>query len=143
MQNASMGEAQAGIKIVGRNINNHRYADDTTIMVESEEKLKMNIKDQSEKAGLRLSIQKTKIMPSSPITSRQVDGEKLETQTDFIFLGSKITVDHYCSHEIKTLAPWKKKYGKPRQWIKKQRHFFTYKGPYCQSYAFSSSHIWM
>ena len=82
-------------------------------------------------------------MPSSPITSRQVDGEKLETQTDFIFLGSKITVDHYCSHEIKTLAPWKKKYGKPRQWIKKQRHFFTYKGPYCQSYAFSSSHVWM
>ena len=141
MQNASMGEAQAGIKIVGRNINNHRYADDTTIMVESEEKLKMNIKDQSEKAGLRLSIQKTKIMPSSPITSRQVDGEKLETQTDFIFLGSKITVDHYCSHEIKTLAPWKKKYGKPRQWIKKQRHFFTYKGPYCQSYVFSSSHM--
>ena len=94
MQNAGLDEAQAGIKIAGRNINNLRYADDTTLMAESEEELKnllMKVKDESEKPGLKLNIQKTKIMASSPITSWQIDGETMETVTDFIFLGSKIT----------------------------------------------------
>ena len=104
MQNARLNEAQTGIKIFGRNINNLRYADDTTLVAESKEELKsllMKVKEESEKAGLKLNIQKTKIMTSAPITSWQIDGKKLETVTDFIFLGSKITVDSYCSHEIK------------------------------------------
>ena len=104
MRNAGLDEAQAAIKIVGRNINNLRYADDTTIMAESEEKLKsllMKVKEESEKVGLKLNIQKTKIMASSPITSWQIDGETMETVIDFIFLGSKITADGDCSHEIK------------------------------------------
>ena len=88
----------------------------------------MKVKEESEKAGLKLNIQKTKIMASSPITSWQIDGEKMKTVTDFTFLGSKITADGDCSHEIKTLAPWKKSYGKPRQRIKKQRHHFAHKG---------------
>ena len=99
-----MDEAQAGIKISGRNINNLRYADDITLMVETEEELKsllMKVKEESEKAGLKLNIQKIKIMASSSITSWQIDGEKMETVTDFIFLGSKITADGDCSHEIK------------------------------------------
>ena len=96
MRNAGLDEAQAGIKTARRNINNLRYADDTTLMAESEEKLKsllMKVKEESEKAGLKLNFQKTKIMASSPITSRQIDGETMEMVTDFIFLGSKITVD--------------------------------------------------
>ena len=100
-------ETQAGIKIAGRNISNLRYADDTTLMAESEEKLKrvlMKVKEESEKVSLKLNIQKTKIMASGPITSWQIDGETMETVTDFIFLGSKITEDGDCSHEIKTLA---------------------------------------
>ena len=104
MQNALLDEAQAEIKIAGRNINNLRYADDTTLMAEREEELKnllMKVKEESENAGLKLSIQKTKIMASSPITSWQIDGETLETVTDFIFLGSKITADGDYSHEIK------------------------------------------
>ena len=104
MQNASLDEAQAGIKISGRNINNLRYADDITLMAESEEELKsllMKVKEKSEKAGLKLNIKKMKIMESSPITSWQIDGEIMETVTDFIFLDSKITVDGDCSHEIK------------------------------------------
>ena len=104
MQNAGLDEAQAGIKIAGRNINNLRYADDTTLMAESEEELKnllMKVKDESEKPGLKLNIQKTKIMASSPITSWQIDGETMETVTDLILLGSKITADGDCSHEIK------------------------------------------
>ena len=104
MQNAGRDEAQAGIKIAGRNINNLRYADDTTLMAESEEELKsllMKVKEESEKAGLKLYIQKTKIMASSPITSWQTGGETMETMTDFLFLGSKITADDDCSHEIK------------------------------------------
>ena len=104
MQNARMDEAQAGIKIAGRNINNLRYADDTTLTAESKEELKsllMKVKEKSEKANLDLSIQKTKIMASSPITSRQIDREKMETVTDYIFLGSKIIADGDCSHEIK------------------------------------------
>ena len=105
MRNAWLEEVHAGIKIAGRNINNFRYADDTTLMAESEEELKrllMKLKEESEKAGLKLNIQKTKIMTSSPsITTWQVDGETMETATDFIFLGSKITVDSDCSHELK------------------------------------------
>ena len=104
MQNAGLDEAQARIKIAGRNINNLRYADDTTLMAESEEELKcllMKVKEESEKAGLKLSIQKAKIMASSPISSWVMDGERMETVTDFIFFGSKITADGDCSHVIK------------------------------------------
>ena len=104
MRNAGLDEAQDGIKIAGRNINNLRYADDTTLTAESEEELKsllMKVKEESEKAGLKFNVQKTKIMASGLITSLQIDGETVETVTDFIFLGSKITVDGDCSHEIK------------------------------------------
>ena len=101
----------------------------------------MKVKEESEEAGLQLNIQKTKITAPSPITSWQIDGETMETVADFIFLGSKITADGDCSHEIKTLAPWKKSYDKASQWIKKQSHHFADKGPYSQSYAFSSSHV--
>ena len=104
MRNAGLDEAQAGIKIVGRNINHLRYADDTTLMPESEEELKsllMKVKEESEKVGLKLNIQKTKIVASGPITSWQIDGERVETVADFIFLGSKITADSDCSHDIK------------------------------------------
>ena len=104
MWNARMDEAQAGIKTAGRNINNLSYADDTSLMAKSKEELKsllMKVKEETEKAGLKLNIQKTKIMASSPITSWQIDGKTMETVTDFIFLGSKITADCDCSHEIK------------------------------------------
>ena len=104
MRNAGLEEAQAGIKIAGRNINNLRHADDTTLMAESEEELKsllIKVKEESEKVGLKLNIQKTKIIASGPITSRQIDGEIMETVSDFILVGSKITVDGDCSHEIK------------------------------------------
>ena len=104
MRNAGLDEAQAGIKIARRNINNLRYADDTTLKAESEEELKnllMKVEEESEKVGLKLNIQKTKIMASGPITSWQIDGETVETVSDFMFLGSKITTDGDCSHEIK------------------------------------------
>ena len=104
MRNAGLDEAQAEIKISGRNINNFRYADDTTLMAESEEELKsllMKVKEESEKVGLKLNIQKTKIMASRPITSWEIDGEAVETVADFIFLGSKISADGDCSHESK------------------------------------------
>ena len=104
MRNSGLEEAQAGIKIARRNINNLTYADDITLMAETEEELKsllMKVKEESEKVGLKLNIQKTKIMASSPITSWQIDGETVETVSDFIFLGSKITADGDCSHEIK------------------------------------------
>ena len=121
MWNAGLGEAaQAGIKFARRNINNLRYADDTTLMAESKEELKnllMKVKAESEKLGLKLDIQKNKIMASGPITSWQIDGETMET----VIWGSKITADGDCSHEIKTLTPWKKSYDKPRQRLKKQR----------------------
>ena len=144
MWNSGLEEAQAGIKIAGRNINNLRYADDTMLMAESEEELKSlltKVKEESEKAGLKLNIQKTKIMTSGPITSWEIDGETEETVSDFIFLGSKITADgdFDCSHEIK--RSWKKSYDK--QHIKKLRLYFADKGPYCQSYGFSSSHVRM
>ena len=123
-----MKEAQAGIQISGRNINNLRYTDDTTLMAETEEELKsllMKVKEESEKVGLKLNIQKMKIMASNPITSWQIDRETMETVTDFIFGGSKITADGDCSHEIKMLTPWKKTYDQLRQHIKKQRHYFA------------------
>ena len=131
MQNAGLDEAQAGIKISGRNINNLRYADDTTLMPESEEELKsllMKAKEESEKVGLKLNIQKTKIMASDPITSWQIDGETVETVSDFILGGSKITADGDGSHEIKRhLLLGRKAMTKPRQHIKKQRHYFANK----------------
>ena len=104
MQNAGLDESQAGIKIVGRNINNLRYADDTILMAKSKEELKnlfLRVKEESEKVGIKLNIQKIKIMTSSPISSWKIEGEKVETVTDFIFLGFRITVDGDCSHEIK------------------------------------------
>ena len=111
MRNAGLEEAQAGIKIAGRNINNLRYADDTTLMADSEEDWKsllMKVKEESEKVGLNLNIQKTKIMASGPITSCEIDGETVETASDYIFLDSKITADVDCGHEIqKTFTPWK------------------------------------
>ena len=104
----------------------------------------MKVKEESEKAGLKLNIQKMKIMASSPISSQQIDGEPMETVTAFIFLGSKITANGDYSHEIKEeFAPWKKSNDKPRQHIKKQRHYFANKDPSSQSYGFSSSHVWM
>ena len=131
---------QTGIEIAGRNINNLRHADDTTLMAESEEELKsllMKVKEESEKVGLKLDIQKTKIMVSGPITSWQIDGETMQTVRDFIFGGSKITADGDCSNESKKmLAPWKKSCDQPRQHIKKQRHYFADKSPSSQSYGF-------
>ena len=103
----------------------------------------MKMKEESEIASLKLNIQKTRILVSSPITSWQIDGETMETVRDFIFLGSNITADDDCSHEVQTLAPWKKSYDQPRQHIKKQKHYFTNKDPSSQSYGFSSSHVWM
>ena len=118
MQNSRLDKTQSGIKITRRNINNLRYAYDTILMAKSKEELKsllMKVKEESEKVGLKLNFQKTKIMASGPIISWQIDGETMETVTDFIFLGSKITANGDCSHKIKTLAPWKKSYDKPRQ----------------------------
>ena len=117
MRNARLQEAQAGIKTVRRNINNLRYANDTTLMAENEEELKsllMKVKEESEKVGLKLNVQKTKIMASGPITSWEINEETVETVSDFIFLGSKITTDGDCSPEIKTLTPWKESYDQPR-----------------------------
>ena len=125
-RNARLDESQAGIKIVRRNINNIKYADDTTLIAESEEELKsllMMLKEESEKAGLKLNIQKTKIMASSPTTSWQRHGQTMETVT-FSWVSKSL-----CSHEIKTLVPWKKSYDKPRQHITKRRHYFVVKGP--------------
>ena len=138
MRNIGLEEAQAGIKIAS----NLRYADDTTLMAEREE-LKshlMKVKEESEKVGLRLNIQKTEIMASGPIISWLIDGEAMETVTDFIFLGSKITTDGDYSHEIKRCLLLEEK---PRQHIKKQRHYIADKGLFSQSYGFSSSHVRM
>ena len=145
MRNAGLEEAQAGIKTAGRNISNLRYADDTTIMAESEEELKsllMKVKEESEKVGLKLNIQKTNIMASGPITSWQIDGETMETVADFILGG----LQNHCRWWLqpwsqKTLAPWKKSYDQLKQHIKKQRYYFAYKGLSSQSYGFSSSHV--
>ena len=146
MRKAGLQEAQAGIKIAGRNINNLRYAEDTTLMAESEEELKsllMKVKEESEKAGLKINIQKTKIMASGPITSWQIDGETVETVVDFILGGSKITADGGCSHEIKRHLLLGRSFDQPRQHIKKQRHYFVNKSPSSQGYGFSSGHVWM
>ena len=129
-----------------RNINNLRYADDTTLMAESKEELKsflMKVKQESEKVGLKLNIQKTKIMASGPIISWQIKGGTVEKVRDFISLGSKISADCDCSHEIKTLDTCNKSYDKPRQHIKNQRYYFADKYLYSQSYGFSSSHEWL
>ena len=143
MRNAGQDEAQARIKIARRSINNLRYADDSTVMAESEEELKsllMKVKEESGKVGLKLSIQKTKIMASSPITSRQIDGE---TVRDFIFLDSKITADGDYSHEIKrSLLLGRKAMTNLEQHIKKQRQYFANKGLSSQRYGFSSGHVW-
>jgi len=136
MRNSGLEEAQAGIKIARRNINHLRYADDTTLMAESEEELKsllMKVKEETEKVGLKLNIQKTKIMASSPTTSWQIDGETVETVADFIFLGSKITADGDCSHEIKRhLLLGRKVMTNLDSMLKKQRHYFADKDPSSQ-----------
>ena len=146
MWNAGLDEAQAGIKIARRNINNLTYADHTSLMAESKEELKsllMKVKEVSEKVGLKLNIQKTKIMASGPTISWQVDGETVETVADFIFLGSKIAADGDCSHEIKRHLLLGRSYDQSRQHIKNQRHYFANRGPSSQNYGFSSSHVWM
>ena len=144
MRNAWLEKAQAGIKIVGRNLNNLRYADDTTLMAESEEELKsllMKVKVESEKVGLKLNIQKTKIMASVPITSWEIDGETVETVADFIVLGSKISANGDCSHEIKRCLLLGRKVMTKLN-IEKQRLYFANKGPSSHGYGFSSSHVW-
>ena len=140
MRNAGLDEAQAGRKIAGRNINDLRYADDTTLMAEIEElkSLLKKVKEESEKVGLKLNIQKTKIRASVPTTSWQIDGETMETVTDFIFLAPKSLQMVTAAMKLKELAPWKKSYDQPRQHIKKQSHYFANKGPSSQSYGFSS-----
>ena len=141
MRNAGLEETQAGIKITRRNINHLRYADDTTLMAESEEELKsllMKVKEESEKVGLKLNIQKTKIMASGHITSWQIDGE---TMGDFILRGSKITADGDCSHEIKRCLLLGRKVMTNLDSIFKSRDFAN-KGPSSQGYGFSSSHVW-
>ena len=145
MRNAGLDEAQAGIKITRRNINNLRYADDMTLMAESKEELKsllMKVKEESENVGLKLNIQKTKILASGPITSWQIDGETMETVTDFIFFGSKITADGDCSHEIKRCLLLGRKTMTNLESILKSRDIVN-KGPSSQGYGFSSSHVWM
>ena len=143
MRNALLVEAQTGIKIAGRNINNLRYADDTTLMAESEEELKsllMEVKEESEKVGLKLNIQKTKIMASGPITSQEIDGETLETVSDFIFLGSKITTDGDCSHEVKRRLLLGREVMTNLDSIFKNR---DNKDLSRQGYGFSCDHVWM
>ena len=145
MQNAGLDEAQAGIKIAGRIINNVRYADDTTLMADTEEELKsllMKVKEESEKAGVKVNIQKM-IMACGPITSWQIDGETMETVADFIFLGSKITADGDWSHEIKRRLLLGRKVMTIDSILKKQRYYFVNKSPSSQGYGFSSGHVWV
>ena len=147
MQNAGLDEAQVEIKIVGRNINNLRYANDTTFMAESEEELKsllIKVKQESEKADLKLNIQKTKIMASGPITSWQIDGETMETVRDFIFLGSKITADGDFSHEIKRrLLLGRKVMTNPDSILKSRDITVPTKVHLLKAMMFSSSHLWI
>ena len=150
MRNAGLDEAQAGIKIAGRNINNLRYADDTTLTAESEEELKsflMKVKEESEKVGLKLNIQKTKIVAPGPITSWEIDGETVETVSDFICGGSggsKITADGDCTHEIKRCLLLGRKIMTNLDSILKSRDiYFVNKGASSQVYGFSCSHVWM
>ena len=146
MRNAGLEAAQAGIKIAGRNVNHLRYADDTTLMAEGEEELEsllMNVKQESDKVGLKLNIQKTKIMASSPFTSWEIDGETVETMSDFIFGGSKITADGNCSYEIKRCLLLGRKVMTNLDSIFKSRDITFPTKVVCQSYGFSTSHVWM
>ena len=146
MRKAGLEEAQAGIKIARRNISNLRYAVDTTLMAESEEELKsllMKVKEESEEVGLRLNIQKPKIMASGPITSWEIDGETVETVAEFSLGGSKNTADGDYIHEIKRSLLLGRKVMTNLNSILKRRHYFTKKSPSSQSCGFSSSHIWM
>ena len=146
MRNPGLEEAQAGIKIARRNINNFMYTDDTTLMGVSKEELQsllMKVKEEGEKVGLKLSIQKTKIMAFGPITSWQIDGETMETVTDFIFLDSKITVDGDCSHEIKRHMFLGRKAMTNLDSMLKSRDYFVNKGPSSQNFGFSGSYVWM
>ena len=147
MRNTGLDEAQAGIKMAGRNINNLRYAVDTTLMAKSEKELKsllMKVKEEREKVGFKLNIQKTKIMASDLITSWQIDGETVKTVADLIFLGSKITADGDCSHEIKRpLLLGRKFMTNLDSTLKKQRLYFANKGLPNQNYGISSGHVWM
>ena len=147
MRNAGLDEVQAGTKIARRNINNLRYAGDTTLMAESEKELKsllMKVKEESERAGSKLNIQKTKIMASGPITSWQIDGETVETGVGFILGGSKITADGDCSHEIKRhLLLGRKAMTNLDSILKSTLKTFANKGLSSQSYGFSNSHVWM
>ena len=146
MRNAGLEEAQAGIEIAGRNINNLRYADDTTLMAENKVELKsllMKVKEKSEKVGLRLNIQKRKIVASGPITSWQIDREMMETVTNFIIWGSKITACGDCSHEIRRSLLLGRKVMTNLESMLKSSHYLVNKGLSSQSYGFSSSHVWM
>ena len=146
MRNARLDEAEARIKIAGRKINYLKFADDTTLRTESKEELKsllIKVKDESEEAGLKLNIQKTKIMASGHITSWQLDGETMETMTDSIFLGSKISADGDCSHEIKRRLLFGRKPMTNLDIILKSRHYFADKSQSSQGYSFSGSHVWM
>ena len=146
MRNAALEEAQAGIKSAGRNINNLRYADDTTLMAEIEEELKsllVKVKEESENVGLKLNIQKTKIMASGPITSWEIDGETVETVIDFIFGPPKSLQMVTAAMKLKDVYSLEESYEQPRQHIKKQRHYFANKGPSSEGYDFSSGHVWM
>ena len=146
MRNTGLEEAKAGIKIARININNLRYADDTTLMAESEEELKsllMNVKEESKKVGLKFNIQKTKIMTSSLIALWQIDGEIMETVRDFIFLGSKITADGDCSHEIKRHLLLGRKAMTNLGSILKSKDIFANKCPSSQSYGFYGSYVWV
>ena len=145
MRNAGLEQTQVGIKLARRNINNLRYADDTTLISESEEELKsllMKVKEEDENV-LKLNIQKTKIMASAPITSWEVDRETVEAVSDFIFGGSKITADSDCSHEIKRRLLLGRKVMINLGSIFKSRHYFANKGPSSQGYVFSGGHVWM
>ena len=146
MRNAGLDEAVAGIKIARRNINNLRNADDTNLMAEREEELKsllMKVKEESEEVGLKLNIQRTKVMASSPITSWQIDGETMETVTDFNLGGSKITANGDCSREIKRCLFFRRTVMTNIDSILKSRDYFANKGASSQSYGFSSGHVWM
>ena len=147
MRNAGLDESQAGIKIAGRNINNLRYADDTILVAKSEEALKrllMRVKEENEKAGLKLNSQKTKVMVSGPITLWKIEGGKVKAVAGFILGGSKITAEGNCNHEIKRcLLLGRKAVTNLESILKKQRHHFANKGLYSQSNSFSSSHVWI
>ena len=143
MRNPGPDEAEAGISIAGRNINNLRYADDTTLMAKSEElKSLLKVKEESEKTGLKLNIQKTKIMASGPITSWEIDGETVGTVQTLFFGASKSLQMVTAAMKLKD-TPWEKSYDQPTQHIKKQRHYFANKGPSSQGYGFSCGHVWM